>query len=111
MNALFGDATTALGTPVTATPSVHAESDSLVAPGSPVPRLDLRGQGYFGAAMAIPGLNIDPPDEVNGGRKPTDTSRGRGNGLGGWLSRLVGNRGSETASCGGQYARLDEDED
>lgn len=111
MNALFGDATTALGTPVAVTPSAHAESEALVTPGSPVPRLDLGGQGYFGAAMAIPGLNIDPPEEVNGGRKATDTSRGRGNGLGGWLSRLVGRRGSETASRGGQYARLDEDED
>ncbi|KAK0740932.1 hypothetical protein B0T18DRAFT_482627 [Schizothecium vesticola] len=111
MNSLFGDATTARGTPIAGTPSSYAESDALVTPGSPVPQLDLRGQARFGAASAIPGLNIDPPEEVHGSRKPTAISGGRGNGLGGWLSRLIGRGRSESESRGGQYARLDEEED
>lgn len=111
MNSLFGDATTARGTPIAGTPSPHAESDALVTPGSPVPQLDLRGQARFGAASVIPGLNIDPPEEVHGGRKLMAILGGRGNGLGGWLSRVIGRRSSESESRGGQYARLNEGED
>ncbi|KAK5660910.1 hypothetical protein OQA88_12283 [Cercophora sp. LCS_1] len=105
MDALFGDATNARSTPVAGTPALHAESDALVAPGSPVPQLDIRGRPRFGAASAIPGLDIDPPTEVD--RKPRSASRSRGGGFGGWLSRLMGRRGSGS-SRGGEYEVLNQ---
>lgn len=57
MDALFGDAATAMPTPAT-----QAEHGSLMGAGSPVSSLDIRGQqGQFGAESAIPGLDINPP--------------------------------------------------
>lgn len=93
MNALFGDATTAMPTPAT-----QAERGSLMGVGSPA-SLDIRRGasprlGQFGASDAIPGLDIDPPDiEIRADGKPVTSSRGRsengGEGLGGWIGRMV----------------------
>lgn len=104
MDALFGDATNARSTPVAGTPALRAESDALVMPGSPVPQLDIRGRPRFGASSAIPGLDIDPPTEID--RKPRSASRSRGGGFGGWLSRVMGRRGS--GSRGGEYEALNQ---
>ena len=101
MNAIFGDATTARGTPVPGTPALHAESDALMGPGSSAPNLDLRGRPLLGAASAIPGLNINPPDEVGGSGKAPSASNSRGRGRG-WFSTLMGR--------GGQYTALDGEE-
>ncbi|KAK3371226.1 hypothetical protein B0T24DRAFT_667929 [Lasiosphaeria ovina] len=120
MDALFGDSTKALGTPAGAgTPSVAAESDALVRSGSPVPPLDLRAR-RFGAGSAIPGLNIDPPDDVDAdadddrkSRSAAGATHRTGGGIGGWLSRIMGRGSSAGASSGGsgEYAPLDQREE
>lgn len=81
MNALFGDATTAMGTPAT-----NAETGSLFSGrGSPVPSFTL---GQHGADSAIPGLDIDPPDvKVENGKPMLSASHSEG--VGGWISNLV----------------------
>ncbi|KAK4667392.1 Ribulose bisphosphate carboxylase large chain [Podospora pseudopauciseta] len=107
MDALFGDATRALGTPAGSTPALHAESDPLVRSGSPIPPLDIRGRASparFGPGSAIPGLNIDPPTSVGDPKAQSSRQQSRG-GLGGWLSRLMGRGGS---SSSGQYAPIDQ---
>ncbi|KAK0705279.1 hypothetical protein B0H67DRAFT_604171 [Lasiosphaeris hirsuta] len=111
MDALFGDATTAMGTPATGTPALHGETDALVRPGSPVPPLDIRGRHRLGnhvASSAIPGLAIDPPDEVDGDEdpKPRLASRGQVGGIGGWLARMIGKRNGGTSAEG--YAPVDQ---
>lgn len=117
MNALFGDATTAMPTPVT-----QAERGSLMGVGSPA-SMDLRRGapqlGHFGANDAIPGLDIDPPElEIGTNGKPiTDASRGRsqnsGEGFGGWIGRMVSRtRNSERSdSRRGLYGRIDQDDE
>ncbi|KAK4202580.1 hypothetical protein QBC40DRAFT_346944 [Triangularia verruculosa] len=110
MDALFGDATRALGTPAGSTPALHAESDPLVGSGSPIPSLDIRGRASparFGPGSAIPGLNIDPPSEIADPKSQSSRQQNRG-GLGGWLSRLMGRGGS---SSSGQYAPIDQRDD
>lgn len=117
MNALFGDATTAMPTPAT-----QAERGSLMGVGSPA-SMDIRGGtphlGQFGANDAIPGLDIDPPDmEIGPDGKPVASkSRGRSEnaseGLGGWIGRMVSrtrNRDNSTSNRG-QYGRIGQDDD
>jgi len=126
MDILFGDATTAMPTPQT-----RAETGSLMGLGSPTGSVDLR-RGIVGStpqthpglgpSSAIPGLDIDPPHVsiVNG--KPqyaTDGENGEGEGVGGWISRIVSrNRvdGDESVRSGksgrnGKYKALDQEED
>lgn len=113
MNALFGDATTAMPTP-----QAHAaESDALMGVGSPS-SIDIRGggRGSYSAQDAIPGLDIDPPQmEIGPDGKPVQTSRGRsanGEGVGGWIGRMVSRsrrEGSESADQG-RYAKVGQDE-
>ncbi|KAI0485668.1 sugar transporter STL1 [Xylaria cf. heliscus] len=111
MDSLFGDASTAIGTP-----GVRSETGSLIRAGSPVPSLDLRGRP-LGSDATIPPLDIDPPvvNIVDG--KPTPrqrsesrNSRGR---VGEWLSRMVGQtRGSSSSpASGARYTALDQRDD
>ncbi|OCK77292.1 hypothetical protein K432DRAFT_436604 [Lepidopterella palustris CBS 459.81] len=109
MNAIFGDATTAMPTPATL-----AEAESLFSGhGSPVPSLDIRRQG-FGAESAIPGLDIDPPAaNVKDGKPMLNRKESDGHeGVGGWISNLVkrskGN--GEGDSHNGKYRQVDQDE-
>lgn len=114
MDALFGDATTAMPTP-----AQQAEVDSLMNARSPVPSLDIRRPGTFTADSAIPGLDIDPPAEppadFPGGksRSGSETIQ-KGEGYRSWISniqqRMRGDgRGRPTGD--GSYARLrNEDE-
>ncbi|KAI0972907.1 sugar transporter-domain-containing protein [Xylaria arbuscula] len=111
MDSLFGDASTAIGTP-----GVRSETGSLVRAGSPVPSLDLRGRPLASDA-AIPPLDIDPPavNVVDGKPQPrlrseSRNSRGR---VGEWLSRMVGQtRGSSSSPAdGARYAPLDQRDD
>ncbi|KAJ5476950.1 Mitochondrial substrate/solute carrier [Penicillium diatomitis] len=114
MNVLFGDATTAMPTPVT-----DAERGSLIGGGSPVPSLDIRRPyGQLGADSAIPGLDIDPPtmsgDGYNkSGRAGSQAGSHRGEGIGGWISNMVNrHRGGSTSSNNpSQYRRLDQADD
>ena len=112
MNILFGDATTAMPTPAT-----EGERGSLIGAGSPVPSLDIRRPyGQFGTESAIPGLDIDPPSFSQDGpskasRQDAQLSSSRGEGFGGWISKMVNrNRGGSSASQS-QYRRLGQGEE
>ncbi|KAI0025261.1 sugar transporter STL1 [Xylariomycetidae sp. FL0641] len=106
MDSLFGDASTAIGTP-----GMRSETGSLVRAGSPVPSLDLRGRPLN---SDVPPMDIDPPtvNIVDGKPQPryrseSQSSRGR---VGEWLTRMVGsNRGTSSSPAnGGRYAPLDQ---
>ncbi|KAF4584350.1 sugar porter (SP) family MFS transporter [Ophiocordyceps camponoti-floridani] len=109
MDSLFGDASTIVGTP-----SIRAETGSLVRGGSPIGS----GRGIIGSS-AIPGLSLAPGSEMDDDNKsPTHPSGGAGAGagedrsVGGWLSRVVGGRGrADSAGSGqGRYAPLGQEE-
>lgn len=108
MDTLFGDATTAMPTP-----AQEAEVEALMsASRSPVPSLDIRRPGGFTADNAIPGLDINPPDEVDtksGSPKNNET----GEGIGGWISRMVKRNTGDKGDRGdtGAYRRLGQDDD
>ncbi|KAL2141732.1 hypothetical protein VTI28DRAFT_2043 [Corynascus sepedonium] len=122
MDALFGDSTRALGTPASAnTPAMHAESDALLRPESPVPPLDAAAGGRtrsplsrHAASAAIPGLNVEPPVDVEADNKPRSAgAQGSGRksgGLGGWFSKIIG-RGGNGEGSGGGYAPVEQRED
>ena len=116
MNALFGDATTAMPTPV-----AEAERGSLMGVGSPA-SMDIRRAspqlGHFAASDAIPGLDIDPPEmETGANGQPIPSSRGRSDqareGFGGWIGRMVSRtRNRERSdSTRGQYGRIHQDDE
>ena len=110
MDQLFGDATTAMPTP-----AQHAEVESLMSGNrSPVPSLDIRrgGPGNFTADSAIPGLDINPPSapRENGKAQLPSDPQTSGEGLGGWISRMVQRAKGESKS-GGTYGRLGQDDD
>ena len=110
MDQLFGDATTAMPTP-----AQQAEVDSLMSSRSPVPSLDIRRGGNFGADAAIPGLDINPPNgsEENGKGQPAEEGN-RSEGIGGWISRLANRSRGEGKGANGQagsYKRLDQQDD
>lgn len=111
MDVLFGDATTAMPTPAT-----EAERGSLLGAGSPVPSLDIRRpHGQFGAESAIPGLDIDPPsfDGPSHGNNNNFKSGtpGRGEGFGGWISKMVRRTRSGSSVGQSQYRQLGQGED
>lgn len=113
MDQLFGDATTAMPTP-----AQHAEVESLMGMRSPVPSLDIRrgGPGHFSADSAIPGLDINPPQENGkGATDGTPTEEPRREGFGGWISRLAGKgsqRSLKSRSGGeGAYRQLAQEEE
>jgi hypothetical protein len=119
MDVLFGDATTAMPTPAT-----EGERGSLLGAGagSPVPSLDIRRPyGQFGAESAIPGLDIDPPSfdgpgsgsgsGLNNNKAGSSPGLGRGEGFGGWISKMVKrSRGGSSASQS-QYRQLGQGEE
>ncbi|KAM3077421.1 Ribulose bisphosphate carboxylase large chain [Clarireedia jacksonii] len=111
MDMLFGDATTAMPTPAT-----RAETGSLMGPGSPVPSVDLR-RGYnsngIGPSSAIPGLDIDPPNiSIVNGKPQFAADEESGEGVGGWISRMVNrSKGEGDSIKSGRYKPLDQDEE
>lgn len=115
MDSLFGDATTAMPTPVT-----RAETGSLMAVGSPVPSMHLgRGIGTpsqdgLGPSNAIPGLDIDPPNVSikNGKPQYSVEDEENGEGVGGWISRMVNRTKGDGGSIkSGQYKPVDQEEE
>ena len=112
MDQLFGDATTAMPTP-----AQQAEVDSLMSGRSPVPSLDIRrgGFGNFSADSAIPGLDINPPnDSEENGKSQAPESENRSEGIGGWISRLANRSRGEGKGTNGQagtYKRLDQEDE
>lgn len=119
MDALFGDATTAMPTPNT-----RAETGSLLGVNSPVPSMDLRrgiqsgslGNG-IGPSSAIPGLDIDPPHVSIRNGKPqyaasmNDDGTPRSEGVGGWISRMVTRNGDGDSVKSGSYKPLDQEDE
>ena len=115
MNALFGDATTAMPTPAT-----PAERGSLFGIGSPDSidiRRNMNQPSAFSADAAIPGLDIDPPNIEYGenGRPMNDRGRRKeseaGEGLGSWIGRMVSrSRKDSRAESRGGYGRVGQDE-
>jgi hypothetical protein len=121
MDSLFGDATTAMPTPI-----ARAETGSLLGASSPVPSMDLRrgvgGLGGFrspaipgglGPANAIPGLDIDPPHvAIKDGKPQYAADEEGGEGVGGWISRMVTrNKGDGDSVKSGSYKPLDQEEE
>lgn len=100
MDSIFGDASTV------ATPSLHAETGSLIRGGSPIGS----GRTPFRSTTPIPGLSLDPPD-VND-NKAVSQSGGDDRSISGWLSRVV-NRGrsGSPSSRQGRYTPLGQQED
>lgn len=95
---MFGDASTVMGTP-----SIRAETGSLMRAGSPVGS----ARGPFGPSSAIPGLSLDPPTIDDDNKSQIQTSGGDDRSIGGWLSRVVGrSRSGSSASGQGRYAPL-----
>lgn len=111
MNALFGDASTAMPTPAT-----EGERGSLMGAGSPVPSLDLRRPyAPVGSENGIPGLDIDPPSLSHSNDGPSKPARSsshpsstQGEGIGGWISRMVNRQRSPS---GQSYRRLEQGDD
>ncbi|KAJ5743760.1 Mitochondrial substrate/solute carrier [Penicillium manginii] len=104
MDVLFGDATTAMPTPAT-----EGERGSLLAgAGSPVPSLDIRRPyGQFGAESAIPGLDIDPPSfDGPSNNKSGAPGSSRGEGFGGWISKMVRRNRTGSSASQSQYRQL-----
>ena len=103
MDQLFGDATTAMPTP-----AQEAEVEALMSANrSPVPSLDIRRPGNFTADNAIPGLDINPPDD--GKRGEPEASEG----IGGWISRMVRRNKADKGHGeeAGAYRRLGQNDD
>lgn len=99
MDAIFGDASTVIGTP-----SVRDEAGSLMRGGSPVgsARADA-GDGPGLSFGTVPGNDFTKPNPAN--------SRGDGT-ISGWLSRVTGRRRSDSNNSGqGRYAPLDQQEE
>lgn len=117
MDALFGDATTAMPTPQT-----RPENGALLGISSPVPSMDLRrgimgggpASANLGPQSAIPGLDIDPPHvNIKNGKPQYGDEDSTSEGVGGWISRMV-NRGGDDSSRSsvksGKYKPLGDDE-
>lgn len=114
MDTLFGDSTTALATPI-----ARAETGSLMGGNSPEPSMDFR-RGVFGQtgngitpSDAIPGLDINPPSvSIKNGRPQYTGDKENGEGIGGWISRMVNrSKGDSESGNNEEYRPLDQEDD
>jgi hypothetical protein len=106
MNSIFGDATSVMPTPQTL-----AEAESIFSGSgarSPVPSLNIGSSRA--ADSAIPGLDIEPPEEVPGHDGVPLKEGDQGEGIGGWISNIVKrSNGGEGES--GKYKRVGQDDE
>ncbi|EFZ01301.2 General substrate transporter [Metarhizium robertsii ARSEF 23] len=95
MDSIFGDASTVMGTP-----SMHADTESLIRGGSPGPSRD------------FPGMSLDAAADIDDDRKSQiQTNGGEDRSIGGWLSRVVARgRSPSVRSTQGRYAPLGQEE-
>lgn len=102
MDSLFGDATTAMGTP-----TMRSETSSIHRASSPVPSLDLRGRPGPDNYPSLDAGSYEPPvvNLINGQLRSESGSRGR---VGEWLNRMVGRDRGSSSSRGPAYERLDQ---
>jgi hypothetical protein len=113
MDTIFGDATTAM-----ATPAAREETGSLMGGNSPEPPMDFR-RGIFGPngggitpSNAIPGLEIDPPPvSIKNGKPQYTVNKENGEGVGGWISRMVNPKNADGSVNNGKYRPLDQEDD
>ncbi|KAH6678904.1 hexose transporter [Plectosphaerella plurivora] len=96
MDSLFGDASTAIGTP-----SIHAETGSLMGPGSPA-------FSGIGPSSSIPGLSLNPPDAASVDAKMHTNDAEASSTISGWVSRVVGRTRGNSNASGGRYAPLNQ---
>lgn len=103
MDSLFGDASTVMGTP-----SIHAETGSLIRGGSPIGS----GRVPFGTSSAIPGLSLDPPEIDDDRKSQNQTGGGEDRSVGTWLSRVVNRSRAGSPSSGqGRYTSIGQQEE
>jgi sugar porter (SP) family MFS transporter len=95
MDSLFGDAT------AFATPASRAENGSLLGTPSALPQRE-PGDDYFGdvrGSSPLPDLDITPPNvTIEDGRPQYSRSRESGDGVGGWLTRIMKARRSGSST-------------
>lgn len=105
MDSLFGDASTARGTP-----SIHAETGSLMGPGSPTASIEYRQPGSgIGPTSQIPGLSLNPPEVGSlDGKMQGGTDAEASSTISGWVSRVVGRTRGNSNSSGGRYAPINQ---
>ena len=102
MDVLFGD--TAAAEP---TPTTQGERGSLIGGDSPVSSLDIRRQyGQLGQDSAIPNLDVNQPKSDGDG----NVKSGGSEGIGGWISNMVG-RQKGSSKQKGHYRALDQEDD
>ncbi|PHH78690.1 hypothetical protein CDD82_2913 [Ophiocordyceps australis] len=98
MDSIFGDASTVVGTP-----SIRAETGSLIRNGSPAGS----GRGTIGSSSAIPGLNLDTASDVEDNK-----AAGEDRSVGSWLSRVARRGRADSSGSGqGRYAPLGQQEE
>lgn len=99
MDVLFGDAT------ALPSPEDGSETDRLVAQSSGTP-----GTSYGANGGTCPSLDVDPPhlDFVNG--RPQYTAKSSGQGMGEWVSQLVGRKQGKTSEASGNYKAVRQNE-
>jgi hypothetical protein len=106
MNSIFGDATT-----IAPTPETIAEAESLFS-GNRSPLGSFRLGGEEGES--VPDMALQPPDvDIQDGKPMLPPKEGEGEGVGGWISKMVKNGKSEANGSGsGKYQRVgQEDQD
>jgi hypothetical protein len=107
MNSIFGDATT-----VAATPETLAEAASLFGDRSPIGSFRLGSD----AGDPVPDMALQPPDvEIQDGRPLLGNGKEEGEGVGGWISKMVKSSKGDNGQSSGKYQRVgqagdDEDE-
>ncbi|KAL1885999.1 Ribulose bisphosphate carboxylase large chain, partial [Ceratocystis pirilliformis] len=113
MDRLFGDASTAIGTP-----SMHPNETASLIPGSSSGASPRARPGQFTAEnFAVPGFSLDPPDHLSGGAAVAAATSARKNGSNaavdgarGWLSRVTG-IGGQSRDSDAEYAPINQSDE
>ena len=107
MNSIFGDATT-----IAPTPETLAEAESLFSGNrSPIGSFSLAGNNNDDN---VPDIALQPPDvEIRDGKAMLSTNGGEGEGVGGWISKMVKSTKGESENGGssGRYARVGQEDE
>jgi len=104
MNSIFGDATT-----IAPTPETLAEAESLFGDRSPMGSFRLGSE----SGEPVPDMALQPPDvEIQDG-KPMLGGKEEGEGVGGWISKMVKSTKGENGggSGSGKYQRVGQGEE
>ncbi|PHH49200.1 Sugar transport protein 12 [Ceratocystis fimbriata CBS 114723] len=113
MDQLFGDASTAIGTP-----SMHPNETASLIPGSSSGASPRVRPGQFTTGnFAVPGFSLDPPDHLSGqaAAAAATSARKKGSnaaagGARGWLSRVTG-IGGQSRDSDAEYAPINQSDE